>query len=157
MAEADLEEVTALLTAPDPARPGCRRRTPAEAEHWIAWTREHYAEHGHGLWVIETHEGVFVGDCGLTVQEVEGELLLELGWHVHLHLRGRGLATEAGLSVREAARAAGVEHLVAIIRPDNLPSQRVAQKVGLSFERRVFKNGGDALVFGVDLARSHGS
>ncbi len=40
---------------------------------------------------------------------------------------------------------------MAIIRPENIPSQRVAEKVGLRLERRVIKNGGPALVFGVDL------
>jgi len=44
-----------------------------------------------------------------------------------------------------------VAHLVAIIRPENLPSQRVAEKIGLRLERRVVKNGGDALVFGARL------
>ena len=95
--------------------------------------------------------GAFVGDCGLTVQDVEGEPCVEVGYHVHLALRGQGLATEAAEAVRDTARDAGVSHLVAIIRPENLPSQRVAQKIGLSLERRVFKNGGDALVFGADL------
>jgi RimJ/RimL family protein N-acetyltransferase len=40
---------------------------------------------------------------------------------------------------------------VAIVRPENLPTQRVAQKIGLQFQRRAFKNGGDVLVFGADL------
>ena len=60
-------------------------------------------------------------------------------------------ATEAAMSVREAARVAGVPYLVAIIRPENQPSQRVAEKIGLRLEQRVFKNGGDALVFGAAL------
>lgn len=151
MTVADLDEVEAVLSAPDPARPDRRRRTRADAEHWIAWNQRNYADHGHGLWVIETHDHEFVGDCGLTIQEVEGEPYIEVGYHVHLSMRGQGLATEAATSVREAARAGGVPHLVAIIRPTNLPSQRVAEKIGLRLERRVFKNGGDALVFGADL------
>ena len=38
-----------------------------------------------------------------------------------------------------------------IVRPENIPSQRVAQKIGLSLERTIFKNGGDALLFGAHL------
>ena len=34
------------------------------------------------LWVIETHLGTFVEDCGLTMQDVEGEPLVEAGWLV---------------------------------------------------------------------------
>lgn len=151
MMQADLYEVTALLSAPDPARPHRRTRTRADAERWIAWTVQNYATHGFGLWVIETHDGVFIGDCGLTVQTVEGEDTIEVGYHVHLAYRRRGLAGEAAGSVRDLARAMGVRDLVAIIRPDNLPSQRVAAKVGLHPIRRVVKNGADALVFAATL------
>jgi hypothetical protein len=52
---------------------------PARSEGWIEWNRRNYAEHGFGLWVIETHAGEFVGDCGLTMQEVEGTWLVEAG------------------------------------------------------------------------------
>jgi len=151
MTRADLDEMTAVLGGPDPARPMRRHRTRADAERWIAWNIENYAKHGHGLWIVETQEGAVVGDCGLTFQELEGESLVEVGYHVKLALRGQGLATEAATSVRDAARDAGMPRLVAIIRPENTPSQRVAQKIGLTLERTAFKNGGDVLVFGADL------
>lgn len=122
-------------------------------EGWIQWQRDNYAEHGFGLWIVETHDGVFVGDCGLTMQEVEGDWYVEAGWHVHASLRRKGYATEAAAAVRDAARAAGIAHLVAIIRPDNLASQGVARGIGLALEREVVKSGGPALVFGADLTR----
>lgn len=106
MTGADLDEVEAVLSAPDPARPDRPRRTRDDAERWIARNQRNYADHGHGLWVVETHDGDFVGDCGLTVQDIEGEPFVEVGYHVHLALRGHGLATEAATSAREAARAA---------------------------------------------------
>lgn len=118
---------------------------------WIAWNRQNYEEHGFGLWVVETHAGQFVGDCGLTMQEVEGEWFVEAGWHVRAPLRRQGYAAEAAAAVRLAARAAGVEHLIAIIRPTNIASQRVATRIGLELEREVHKLGGPALVFGADL------
>lgn len=45
---------------------------------------EKYAEHGYGLWVVETREGPFVGDCGLAWQQVNGTLKLEVGYHVRV-------------------------------------------------------------------------
>lgn len=140
MRESDLPHIATLDIAAS--------RGPAD---WIAWTRRNYAEHGFGLWVVETHGGEFVGDCGLTLQDVEGTWLVESGWHVRSDLRRRGYATEAARAVREAARAAGIEHLVAIIRPDNLASQGVAANLGMTLEREIHKHGGPALVFGVDL------
>lgn len=120
-------------------------------EGWIEWTRSSYEQHGFGLWVIETHAGDFVGDCGLTMQDIEGEQLVEAGWHVRAPLRRQGYAAEAAASVRDAAREVGVEHLVAIIRPDNVASQRVATKIGLTLQREVHAHGGPALVFGADV------
>lgn len=123
-------------------------------EEWIGWNRRNYLDHGFGLWVIETHSGEFIGDCGLTMQEVTGEWLVEAGWHVRAPDRRQGYATEAAEAVRIAAQESGIEHLIAIIRPDNLASQRVARKIGLELEREVHKNGGPALIFGADLNTS---
>ncbi|WP_226984421.1 GNAT family N-acetyltransferase [Brevibacterium aurantiacum] len=92
-------------------------------------------------------------NCGLTVQTVEDERLVESGWHVLSSARSRGYATEAAEAVREFARELGVDHLIAIIRPNNVASQRVATKIGLTLEREVHKNGGPALIFGADLSQ----
>lgn len=121
------------------------------AAGWIEWTLNNYEQHGFGLWVVETHAGDFVGDCGLTMQEVEGKQFVEAGWHVRSDLRRQGYATEAAHAVKEAARAADVGHLIAVIRPDNMPSQHVAVNIGLALEREVDKFGGPALIFGADL------
>jgi RimJ/RimL family protein N-acetyltransferase len=156
MVPADLDDLAAVLGAPDPARPGHATRTRDDTERWIAWNQHNYRTYGFGLWVVETHDGRFVGDCGLTMQDLEGELHLEVGYHVALDLRGQGLATGAAAAVRRAAAEAGEPHLVAIVRPDNLPSQRVAQKIGLRLERRVHKGRGEVLVFGADLQAPEG-
>lgn len=140
MTQADLPDLATLELG--------GRRGP---EDWVEWNRQNYVDHGFGLWVVETHSGEFVGDCGLTMQEVEGAWFVEAGWHVRSAQRRQGYAAEAAASVRDAARAAGVDHLIAIIRPDNVASQGVATKIGLVFEREVHKHGGPALVFGADL------
>ena len=140
MTEADVPDIATLETGGS--------RSPAE---WVEWNRRNYLEHDFGLWVVETHAGQFVGDCGLTMQEVEGQWFVECGWHVHHSLRRQGYASEAATAVREAARAAGVPHLIAIIRPHNLASIAVARSIGMTLEREVEKNGEPALVFGIDL------
>jgi hypothetical protein len=42
------------------------------------------------VWIVETHAGRFVGDCGLTMQEVEGAPFVEAGGHVRSDLRDQG-------------------------------------------------------------------
>ena len=82
----------------------------------------------------------------LTDADASSTAMLDIGCPAR-----QGYATEAAAAVRHVARDAGVEHLIAIIRPDNLASRRVALKIGLVLEREVEKNGGPALIFGGDL------
>ena len=147
----DLDAVTALLVAFDPFRGDRPPSTRDDAQRWIEWQERNYAEHDFGLWVVETHGGELVGDCGLTVQDVEGTPHVEVGYHLLPAMRGRGYATEAATAVRDCAAAHGVEHLVALIRPDHVRSQGVARRLGMELERTAHVHGGDALVFGMVL------
>jgi RimJ/RimL family protein N-acetyltransferase len=133
----DLDEMAALLGDPQVMRyyPHPKRRD--EASGWIAWNQRLYREHGFGLWLLTLRDtGEFVGDCGLTSQQIAGVIELEVGYHVRAALQGRGLATEAAAACRDYARdVLKAERLIAIIDPRNRPSQRVAEKLGLAVER----------------------
>lgn len=145
MTSDDLDDMAALLGDPCVMEFYPEAKTRDEAARWIVWNQENYARHGYGLWVIETHQGEFVGDCGLTWQEVNGVPNLEVGYHVRAALHGRGLATEAAASCRDFAREhTEAQELVAIIHPDNTASERVAQKIGMT--RRDDDHGGSIAV-----------
>jgi RimJ/RimL family protein N-acetyltransferase len=137
MTEADLEPMAALLGDPEVMTYYRHPKDRDEALEWIRKNQRRYGEHGFGLWIIELREtGEFVGDCGLTFQDVEGADELEVGYHVRRSLQRRGYATEAAATVRDYARGVlGATRLAAIIHPDNLASQRVAEKIGLELER----------------------
>jgi RimJ/RimL family protein N-acetyltransferase len=74
---------------------------------------------------------------------------LEVGYHVVPALQGRGYATEAAAASRDFARTVlGATRLIALIGPDNRPSQRVAEKIGLRPEKRAIVHGGrDVIVY----------
>ena len=145
MTVGDLNDMAALLGDPRVMAYYPAPKTRDEASRWIAWTRRNYAEHGYGLWVIETHDGEFVGDCGLTWQPVDGAQRLEVGYHVRAEMQGQGLATEAAAACRDFARDQLLApELVAIIHPDNTASERVAQKIGMT--RREDDHGGPVAV-----------
>jgi [ribosomal protein S5]-alanine N-acetyltransferase len=103
-------------------------------EEWIVRNRRRYEESGHGLWaMVLKASGEMIGDCGLTVQNVDGVDEVEIGYHVRRDYWGQGLATEAA----KACRDYGFEHLpveriISLIRPENLPSCRVAEKNGMT-------------------------
>jgi RimJ/RimL family protein N-acetyltransferase len=133
----DLDDMAALLGDPEVMRYYPRPKDRDEALAWIDWNQRLYRQEGLGLWLTTLRAtGEFVGDCGLTPQEIEGTTDIEVGYHVRADLQGHGYATEAAAACRDYARdVLGTKRLIAIIHPDNIPSQRVAQKIGLSHER----------------------
>jgi RimJ/RimL family protein N-acetyltransferase len=143
----DLDDIAALLGDPEVMRYYRRPYDRDEALAWIWWNLGLYRQEGFGLWLVTLREtGEFVGDCGLTPQEIEGTTDIEVGYHVRPELQGRGYATEAAAACRDLARdELGVHRLISIIHPDNTPSQRVAEKIGLSFERDAISRSGQPM------------
>ena len=133
----DLDDLAALLGDPEVMRYYPHPKSRDEALAWIAWNQRLYRAYGFGLWLLTLRDsGEFVGDCGLTPQQVDGAAEIELGYHVRAALQGRGLATEAAAACCDYARdVLGVDRLIAIIDPRNRQSQRVAEKLGLVVER----------------------
>jgi RimJ/RimL family protein N-acetyltransferase/transposase len=128
-----------------------RRR---EARGWIARNQGRYRDLGFGLWAINrSGSGEFVGDCGLTLQPVDGVEELEVGYHVRASMQGQGYATEAARAARDFARdQLGAKRLITIIHPLNVPSRRVAEKIGLPVEKRsTAPKGAEAVIYASDL------
>lgn len=149
MADTDLDRMADLLGDPDVMRFYPRTRTRDEALAWIEWSQRSYAEHGYGLWIVETHAGEFVGDCGLTWQPVGGRQVLEVGYHTVPAMQGRGYASEAARTCVDLALGpVGETHVVAIINPANVPSRRVAERIGLRVEQETEVRGLPVVVYG---------
>lgn len=132
MSMADLDDMAALLGDSTVMEFYSAPKDRDEAAAWISWNMRNYAEHGFGLWIAETNDGEFIGDCGLSWQTVNGAPHLEVGFHMRAAAQGKGFATEAALACRDHARDLGVaQHLVAVIHQANRASQRVAGKLGM--------------------------
>lgn len=118
-------------------------------ESWIAKNRDRYRRNGYGLWAMLLKDtGELIGDCGCTVQEVEGRSEVEVGYHVRRDLWGKGYATEAARACMEYAFVkVGAERVISIIRPENMQSRRVAEKNGLTCEKIVFWHGYDHCIY----------
>jgi ribosomal-protein-alanine N-acetyltransferase len=137
--EDDVDGIHAVLGDAETMRYYPAPFTREKSRQWVEWNLANYREHGHGLWVLESKEtGRLVGDCGLTPQTVEGRPEVEIGWHVHRALQRQGLATEAARACcRHAFEELGMSRLISLIRPENLPSRRVAEKLGMTVEKEV--------------------
>ncbi len=147
----DLDFVAAMLGHPEVMRyyPGLYSRDEAMA--WIERQRGRYARDGHGLWLLrERASGVPVGQVGLVTQTVDGTPEIEVGYLVHRPFWRRGYASEAARAARDHAFGRlGRARVVSLIRPENLPSQGVAAKLGMTVEKRAAHGGFDHCVFAV--------
>jgi [ribosomal protein S5]-alanine N-acetyltransferase len=121
----------------------------AAVESWIERNRQRYARDGHGLWaMILKSSGELIGDCGLTVQRIDGANEIEIGYHVRRDLWGQGFATEAARACRDYGFARPpVERLISIIRPENLASRQVAEKIGMAVWKNIIYAGLPHLVY----------
>ena len=95
------------------------------------------------FWAVVTKaEGRYIGHCGGFTISVTGEEVTELGWFLHPAYWGQDLATEAARSVLAYLQEQpGKRFFIATISSENIASQRVAEKIGMRFEREVSDNG----------------
>ena len=102
---------------------------------WIERNMRRYRENGFGLWAVCLKEtGGMIGDCGLTMQDIHGELLPEIGYHIRRDCRRKGYAGEAAKAVRDwAFRNTDHPALYSYCRYTNVPSIKTAESIGMRF------------------------
>ena len=102
-------------------------------KYWISWSLQHYAEHGFGFWaVISKETGELIGNCGLTMQIIDGESLPEIGYHIRKDCWNIGYAKEAAAAVRDWAwENTDYKALYSYLTTGNEASVRTASSIGM--------------------------
>ena len=135
----DVDAVFAIIGDAETMKYYPRRFSRDDAVDWVRKILERYRGDGFSLYAV-TLQGSrdVIGDCGLMRQEVEGDSLIEVGYHFRRDCWGRGYATEAAKHcMAYAFRHLGAPKVVSLIRPQNVPSRRVAERNGMTVEREV--------------------
>lgn len=152
----DIEPLHKLIAVPGVMRyfprpdPPDLERTQRIVTHQIT----EWATRGYGWWAVTwAADGVLLGWCGLqylpdTAETEVGYLLGQAWW-------GLGIATEAA----RASVAYGFEHfdfaeIIGITHPDNVASQRVLQKCGMTFTAATRYFGMNCFRFAVSRQRT---
>lgn len=147
----DLEAIFAIIGDDIAMQYYPRTFNRSDAVQWIQRNLRRYHEHGYGLFAVTLRDGAeMIGDCGLIRQDVEGEMQMEVGYHFRRDQWGHGYATEAASACMGLAfRAFGADKVISLIRPENMPSRRVAERNGMKLERQVTHYGLPHLVYSV--------
>jgi len=118
----DADAVAQVLSDPETMRHYPAPYDRAGVEQWIERNRQRYQNDGVGLWAMELKQTEeVIGDCGILLQQVEGERFYEIGYHLRRDQWHQGLATEAAIACRDWAFAhLKTNRLISLIRPENL-------------------------------------
>ena len=102
---------------------------------WIERNMNRYRKDGFGLWAVCLKDtGEMIGDCGLTLQNINGEMLPEIGFHIRRDCQRKGYAKEAARAVRDwAFRNTEYLALYSYCKYTNAPSFRTAESIGMRF------------------------
>jgi len=146
--EEDIERLTELMANRDFMRfslgPYTRQKTQKVLQKFLSWDQA-------GLpcpfAVVPRETNKVLGYCGfLHHPEIPEEV--EIGYRLDPAYWNRGLTTEAARAVRDYAFASlKLRRVISLIHPENVPSRRVAEKIGLIPEKEISFRGFPTTVF----------
>ncbi|PYG49781.1 MULTISPECIES: GNAT family N-acetyltransferase [Pantoea] len=111
-------------------------KTPEETLTSIERVQSRWQQYGFSWWAMrEKESGEIVGACCLQHLANQDGAPLEIGWRLNANYHGKGFATEAAQAiVKFAVEQVGVKYLVAVADPENAASQKVMQRLGMTYK-----------------------
>ena len=133
----DIDALAEVLCDHDNMRFFANRFERKDAEDRIQKNLRRYAEDGLGQWALLLKpDKEFAGYCGLVRQEIDGNREIEVGYALARHAQGQGIATEAARAcMNYGFTTLGEGRIISLIRPENIPSRRVAERNGMAVEK----------------------
>ena len=133
----DYEALYAVLADPDIMQHDPNVFDEEQVRNWIEKNMHRYREDGFGLWAVCLKEtGEVIGDCGLTLQNIDGEMLPEIGYHIRKDCQRKGYAKEAAGAVRDwAFEHTDYSSLYSYCKYTNEASYKTAEAIGMHLEK----------------------
>lgn len=129
----DFDALFPILSDPETMKYYPKPYDAAGVQRWLDWCFDCYRRHGFGLWAAVLKEsGAFLGDCGLSIQLIDGESLPEIGYHIRRESWRQGFGKEAARAVRDwAFTHTDYDCLYSYMNAENLPSRLTAAANGM--------------------------
>lgn len=132
-------------------------RSREEAREELEWHMHGHPKHPElGLWAtIHKETGKFIGRCGLLPWTIDGQYDVEVAYTLAEDFWGQGLGSEAAQGILQYGfETLKLKRMICLIDPDNIPSQRVAERIGMRFEKEASDEYGVFHVYGMHKAAS---
>lgn len=103
--------------------------------NWINKNIDRYKIFGFGLWgVCLKDTGELIGDCGVTMQNINGQIKPEIGYHIRKNYQRKGYAKEASQAVRDwIFENTTFNTIFSYMNSENIPSIKTAISYGCRF------------------------
>lgn len=100
---------------------------------WIDKNIQRYQIFGFGLWAVVLKEtGEMIGDCGITLQNINGVIKPEIGYHFNKKYWRKGYAKEAARKCRDYIFENTPFHIVySYMKQSNIASSATAMSNGM--------------------------
>lgn len=123
----------------------------ARVKNWIAKNIERYRTFGFGLWAVCLADtGEMIGDCGITMQVMNGVIRPEIGYHIRRDKQRMGCASEAARACRDFIfRETPFGEVYSYMMTDNVPSSSVAVKIGMRLRGKYSTDDGEVSYYSV--------
>lgn len=110
-------------------------------DKWVRDNLEHQDKYGFSLFsVLLKDNNEVIGDCGLETDQIDGKLVVGIGFDFKRAYWGKGYATEAASAVlKHGFTQFDFDRISAWIDPENVPSQRVAERIGMTVKKYVIR------------------
>ena len=132
MTEDDFEALNKVLADSDIMQHYPYAFDEARVRNWIQRNMERYRIFGFGLWAVCLKQtGEMIGDCGLTMQLINGQIKPEIGYHIRADKQRKGYAKEAAAAVRDwVFHNTPFNVIYSYMKHTNLPSCKTAMSWG---------------------------
>ncbi|MBT4736829.1 MAG: GNAT family N-acetyltransferase [Candidatus Marinimicrobia bacterium] len=117
----------------------------SNAEQFIeTGPRASYAEHGHGLYLVQLKDGTSIGICGILKRDNLDDP--DIGFAMLPEFRKNGYTFEAAqAAIDDGRNRLGLQRIVAIASPDNNASIRLLEKMGMRFIKKINNQNSDQI------------
>ena len=133
MVDSDFESLKKIISDKENMKYYPKPYDDSGVTRWLSWCIDSYKKNGFGLWAVVLKEtGEMIGDCGVSIQMIDGAMCYEIGYHLRLDYHGLRLASEASQAVKDYFfQNFSYDEVYSYMNIENIPSIKTAEANGM--------------------------